>query len=131
MPVYQAKFTPTGEAAVSIMIFKYLGTFKTQPYYDETINQGLKGNYRKYLGEKSREYNIPIIVEAAAEATLITYENLKGVLNLRGVNISDVRLLSIERVQAIDVASQSIVSGVLNITHNYYEVNSTWCKEAP
>lgn len=131
MPVYQAKFTPSGESAVSIMIFDFLGTFKTQPYYKKTRNQGLKGNYSMFLGEISKDYTVRMIVEAAVEATLITYENLKGTLNLRGVSISDVRLLNIERVQAVDVASQSIVDGVLNIAHNYYEVNATWCKEAP
>jgi len=129
MPAYQVVFTPTAMAAINIMICPYEGQFEMVPYYRETENQGLSGNYAIKLGSRSEIISINIIAEYAVEETLTAAINVKGTFLLRETTFSNVRLLNVRRIRGLEV-STALTSGVIENTYTYLELRTEWIREA-
>ncbi len=128
---FTAIFTPDdASGARNILIFDYKAKFQHEFIYRETENQGLVGNYRMYLAQKSVEETINIVVTAAIEPTILTARNLKGTLVTGLGTFTTIRLLNARTLRGLNQSSASVVSTVLTPVFDYYEMSSTWIREA-
>lgn len=130
MTIYQAKFTPTGGDDIDIMIFPYQGKFETVPYYRQTENQGLDGNYAIKLGSKSQIINTNIIVESAFESDILDARGLSGILIVRETSFSEVKLLTATRIRGLNPTT-TLNAGIIENVYDYVEIETEWIKEPP
>ena len=123
----QAVFTPTAGAAINLTTFPLETKMDNKKVYRMTENQGLLGCFAVFLREESVMVETVVVGLTAIYAALKAAENVQGVLNVRGVSFSYVRLLNCEYV---GILTPTATAGTpISVSGVSLKLKTTWLRE--